>query len=67
MCFNEITLEPLLDAPRNFKEMLFQKNWRVADRPKRLRSLVEAKILRPSGGNNRPMVFVATDIVSTIS
>ena len=28
--------------------------------------LVEAKILRPSGGNNRPMVFVATDIVKLI-
>lgn len=28
--------------------------------------LVEAKILRPGGGDNRPMVFVATDIVNAI-
>ena len=39
--FDEVTLEPLLDAACNFKEMLFQENWRIANRPKGLRSLVE--------------------------
>ncbi|MGH6727780.1 MAG: Fic family protein [Pseudolabrys sp.] len=31
-----------------------------------LNRLVEAQIIRPSGGDSRPMVFVAADIVSTI-